>query len=339
MQDENNISQTTDQPQPPVRRIDPVEALAVIWKRRRFIAIFTGIITAISIIVSLLLPPYYKSTATILPETQSSKLASLGGLSDLAAMAGVNVGGEASLARLYPTIIQSAAVLKDVIYAKYKTDRFRDSVNLIQYWEIKDEKPGEAYEAALMALRGGLELSMDLKTSVLTIATETKEPKLSADIVNNVVDGLDKFILTKRTTSASEQRKFIEGRLAEVKDDLTRSENALKDFRERNRQVSTSPELLLQQGRLERDVQLNNTLFIELKKQYEIARIEEVKNMPVINVMDLARPAVHKDKPKRTVIVVITFLLSCAVVVIYVVGEKYFRNDIVEWIKKVKTGA
>jgi uncharacterized protein involved in exopolysaccharide biosynthesis len=337
--DQDIISPLAEQPQPPARRIDPVEAIAVIWKRRKFIAIFTGIVTAISIVVSVLLPPYYKSTATILPETQSSRLSTLSGISDLAALAGVNVGGEGSLTKLYPTIIKSEAVLKDVIYARYKTEEFPDSVNLIEYWEIKEKKPGAAYEGALKTLREALDVSMDLKTSILSMSLETKEPRLSADIVNNVLDGLDRFILTKRTTSASEQRKFIEGRLAEVKDDLTKSENALKVFRERNRQISSSPDLLLQQGRLERDLQINNTLFIELKKQYEIAKIEEVKNMPVINVLDLARPAVYKDRPKRSVIVIIAFLLTFLGVVVYVVGDKYYRSDVLGWINKARGGA
>lgn len=329
------ISPPAESPRP---RIDLVESLAVLWKKSKFIAIFTGMVTAISVIVSLLLPPYYKSTATILPEKQSSKLSSLGGLSDLAALAGVNVGAEGSLVKLYPTIVKSEAVLKDVIYAKYTTDEFRDSVNLIQYWQIEEKKPGGAYEKALKALREGLDVSMDLKTSVLGISIESKEPKLSADIVNNVVDGLDKFILTKRTTSASEQRKFIEGRLVEVRADLTKSENALKTFRERNSQVR-SPQLLLEQGRLERDLQINNTLFIELKKQFEIAKIEEVKNMPVINVLDLARPAVFKEGPKRRVIVVMTSLLALVAAVAYVVGDRYYRVDILEWFKKVRSGA
>lgn len=330
------ISQPAESPSHP--RIDPVEALAVIWKRRKFIAYFVGAVTLLSVIVSLLLPPYYRSTATILPETQTNKLSSLGGLSDLAALAGVNVGGEGSLIKLYPTIIKSESVLKDVIYARYRTLEYPDSVNLIQYWDIKEKKPGGAYEDALKVLRDELDVSMDVKTNIITMFIETKEPRLSADILNSIVEQLDRFVLTKRTTTASEQRKFIEGRLAEVKGDLTRSEDALKDFRERNTQVR-SPQLLLEQGRLERDLQINNTLFIELKKQYEIAKIEEVKNMPVISVLDLARPAVYKDRPKRSVIVIATFFLTFLLALTYVVGEKYYRSDIVQWIKKVRISA
>lgn len=240
--------------------------------------------------------------------------------------------------KLYPTIIESESVLKGVIYARYWTQEYPDSVNLIQYWNIKEKKPGGAYEDALKVLRDELDVSMDIKTNILTMFIETKEPRLSADLLNNVVEQLDRFVLTKRTTSASEQRKFIEGRLAEVKADLTRCEDALKIFRERNTQVR-SPQLLLEQGRLERDLQINNALFIELKKQYEIAKIEEVRNMPVINVLDLARPAAYKSRPKRSVIVIVALLLGLAGAIMFVLGQKYYRGDIVKWIKKVRSGA
>ena len=46
------------------------------------------------------------------------------------------------------------------------------------------------------------------------------------------------------------------------------------------------------------------------KKQYEIAKIEEIKNIPIVNVMDAGRPAAKKEKPKRAIIVVFSFVLS-----------------------------
>ncbi len=159
-------------------------------------------------------------------------------------------------------------------------------------------------------MRDELDVSLETKTNVLTISLLTKEPQLSADILNTIAHELDMFMRTKRTTNASEQRKWIEGRLREVKADLENSENALRDFREKNRRVTDSPQLLLEQERFLREVQINATLFAELKKQYEIAKIEEIKNIPIVNVMDAGRPAAKKEKPKRGIIMLSSFFLS-----------------------------
>lgn len=290
--------------------IDWVEILSVLWSSRKTIAMITGGVTVLSVIISLLLPEYFRSSATLLPETEKGKLAGLGGLSDLAALAGVNVGGEGSLAKLYPTIIKSEAVLTNIIYTKYKTQEFEEPVNLIEYWEIEEKTPERSYEVALKSLGEALQVGLDNKTSVVTISIETREPQLSADIINGVTSELDKFIRTKRTIKASEQRKWIEDRLVEVKQDLQRSENALKEFREKNRRVLDSPQLLLEQERLIREVTINATLYTELKKQYEIVKIEEIKNIPIINVMDEARPAARKERPKRAIIVLTSLFLS-----------------------------
>ena len=146
-----------------------------------------------------------------------------------------------------------------------------------------------------------------------------------------MINELDKFIRTKKKTNASEQRKFIEGRLSEVKSDLEQSENRLKDFRETNRIIASSPQLILEQERLLREVQINTTLYTELKKQYEIIKIEEIKNIPLISVMDYARPAAKKDKPKRSIIVLTSLLLSFLGSACYVFVREEYGKQILQY--------
>ena len=329
-----SIDETTT-PEEPETGIDYFALLAALWTKRKFIALFVGGCTLLSIGVSLILPESFLATTVILPETDKSKLSALGGLSDLASLAGVSTGGEGLLVKLYPTILKSESVLKNVIEKKYQTRKFFQPVNLIEYWEIKAKTPAQEYESTLKSLRDLLQVSMDNKTSVITMTILMPEPQLAADILNEVTSELDKFIRDKRTTSAGEQRKFVEGRLKEVKEDLTKSENTLKEFREKNRQV-LSPQLLLEQERLIRDVQINATIYTELRKQYELVKIEEVKNIPVINIMDAARAPAKKDKPKRSIIVLTVFFLSVAGYIGYVVVNHQYGVKLVELAVKLR---
>jgi uncharacterized protein involved in exopolysaccharide biosynthesis len=312
--------------------IDWIDLLSVVWKSRKLIASVVGVVTVLAVIYSLILPEYFKSTATILPETEKSKLPGLGNVSELASLAGVSTG-EVSLTKLYPTIIKSESVLRNVIYAEYHTNKFKDPVNLIQFWEIKGKTREEAYEAGLKALGSGLAVSLDLKTGVVSLSIETREPQLSADILNNITNELDKFMRTKRTTNASEERKWIEGRLVEVKGDLEKAERVLKEFRENNRRVIDSPQLLMEQDRLIREVQINSTLYTELKKQYELAKIEEIKNIPIINVLDPARPQAQRESPKRRMIVLTAFFLSAFVILFFVIVVNRYKAQLNEVLK------
>ncbi|MDA0986435.1 MAG: Wzz/FepE/Etk N-terminal domain-containing protein [Bacteroidetes bacterium] len=302
--------------------IDIKKYISILWNGKKFIAILTLFATLISAGVSLILPETFKSSVTILPESGGGRMSSLGGLSDLAALAGVNVPSEASLTKLYPSIIKSEAVLQKVILKKYQTKKNKDSLNLIQIWEIEAPTFQKSYEAALKAIREELKVNLDNKTSLLTLEIETEDAQLSADILNYIVGQLDNFIQTKKTSSAGNQRIFVEGRLVEIKVELTIAENKLKDFREQNRMIVTSPELLLQQERLLREVIINTTIYTELKKQFEVAKIEEVKDIPIINVMDKARANANRESPKRRNIVMATFFIS----LLGAVGLEIFRK-------------
>lgn len=313
-----------------------VEVLSTVWRSKKLIGLTTVSVTILAIIVSLVLPKYYLSTATILPESSSRKLSALSGLSDLAALAGVSVGGEVSAAKLYPTIVRSEAVLSKVIYAQYTTSSSKEPFTLVQYWDFESDDREEEYEKTLRELRRELLVSIDGKTNVVTISIMTRDPELSAAIVNNVTRELDSFIRTKQVSSASEQRKWIEARLIEVKRDLERTENALKEFRQRNRRVADSPQLLLEQERLIREVTINSTVYTELKKQLEIAKIEEIKNMPLVNVMDAARPAVKKEKPNRTLIVASSFLLTLLGSVLWVISSTRYGGSVTSLLQNLR---
>lgn len=74
------------------------------------------------------------------------------------------------------------------------------------------------------------------------------------------------------------------------------------------------PDLSLQYAQLLRDAKVRETLFELLTQQFELARIQEAKDSPTIQVLDSAYPPEVKSKPKRGLIVVLStisgFLVS-----------------------------
>ena len=109
-----------------------------LWAVRKKFLIVNLIVLILAVAyLFFLAKPYFESTVTILPE-YGNKSSMLSQLSGLASIAGVNVG-EAAPTEIYQNIITSESVIAPVIYAKYKTEEFPDSVNLIQYFEVKDQ--------------------------------------------------------------------------------------------------------------------------------------------------------------------------------------------------------
>lgn len=304
------------------------EILVPIWANRKRILLISFAAALFTLGINFFLPVYYKSTATLLPETQKDKLSALGQFADIANLAGVSVPGS-EIARLYPMIVNSETILRNVVLKKYGTKAFSDSVNLIEYFGYSGEPPNEAMDKALKELRGLLSASYENRTSIVTITLEMREPELAANVLNTIVAELDAFMRSKRVTNASEQVKWIAARLQEVEHDLRRAEDRLKDFRERNRRVADSPELLMQQERLLRDVQVQSTVFVELKKQYELAKLEEIKNITIVNVLDPARVPVKKERPRRGTNSALAFILMFIATTFYVAAKPLITPQLV----------
>ena len=274
------------------------DILVPIWNKRKTILVVSFLAGLITYGVNFLFSDYYKSTASLLPVAQKGKLSALGQLADVASLAGVTIPGSET-SRLYPSIIASETVLRSVILNTYKTTKSDTPINLIQLFDIKEGTPTKDMNSALMALRSAMSVSFDPRTGIVTMSVVMPEAQLAADVMNAIISELDKFMREKQTVNASEQVKWLEVRLSQVEDTLRKAEETLKNFREKNRRISDSPDLILKQERLNRDVQVSSTVFIELKKQYELAKLEEIKNMQIVNVLDPGRAPAVKAGPRR----------------------------------------
>jgi uncharacterized protein involved in exopolysaccharide biosynthesis len=86
--------------------------------------------------------------------------------------------------------------------------------------------------------------------------------------------------------------------------------------------VGDLPKLGLTYYDLERKVRVDEAVWETLSKQYEMARVQEAKEIPTIRVLDEANVPASKSGPRRSMIVLavtfLSFLLSCLVV--FVVG-------------------
>lgn len=306
-----------------------------LWANRKKILFINTAVLVLTIIYLLFLTkPYFQSTVTILPE-YGSKSNMLSQLSGLASLAGVKVGDSAPT-ELYQNIITSETVLYQVVYAMYKTNEFQDSVNLIKYFKVDvDENDPELkkrkeflllYESLL---QNSITTNVDRMTKILNVTVTMPEAQLSADVANNLVKSLDLYIRTQRKSYATEQSFYIEKRTQQIKDSLGFAENKLKIFREQNRITTQSPNLLLEQGRLLRNIEILQTVYIELTKQLEISKIDQIKDAPVLNIKEFAKSPIKKAGPRRASTLLTFMLLSLLISSGYILFKdallKYFR--------------
>ena len=122
------------------------------------------------------------------------------------------------------------------------------------------------------------------------------QPALALQINQRLLELLNEFNLRSRQSQAGEERRFTERRLAEVRQELRAAEDRLQQFMQRNRDLRNSPELTFQSDRLEREVMMRQQVYTTLAEAYEQAKIEEVRDTPVITVVQQAELPVRPDR-------------------------------------------
>ena len=75
-----------------------------------------------------------------------------------------------------------------------------------------------------------------------------------------------------------------------------------------------------------RDFKYYETLFELFAKQYEIARVDEAREGPLLQVMDTARAPQRKSKPKKALIAVIATLAAGFALLLFVFVRQALRN-------------
>ena len=168
--------------------------------------------------------------------------------------------------------------------------------------------------------------SVDRKTDVVELDVDAHDRVLAALVASRFLAYLNDFNAKTRQSQAGERRKFTEDRLAQAEADLRRAEEELKVFYQRNRSWQQAPQLVFEEGRLRRQVDVRQEVYLTLRREYETARIDEANDTPVLTVIDPPVPPARKSKPKRLVWVVVAAVLGGMVSVTWVFATNHVRR-------------
>jgi len=159
-------------------------------------------------------------------------------------------------------------------------------------------------------LKNNIQLSKSKNSALVEFSVRSYESKLTASIASAVINTLDETLKENKKAMLSSKKDFINERAKDVLVGLTKLENKLKIFREKNRDISSSPALLLEQSRLIRDVEVQTQIYITLKREFEIAQIEESEKLRLMQVLDPPEIPIYPISPKKMQIVTIGFFLG-----------------------------
>ncbi len=309
-----------------------MDHLLVIAKNLKWVILTPTVTCFITIIYVLFFAdPVYVSTAKILPDMGSGSSSQLSGL---AAQFGISIPGgeEASVTSslIYPEIIKSRTLAKALLNRKFDTEKYGPQKPLLQILTYRINKTEVGLDTriaiATTSAQEMIEVTEDRQSTVYTLEVSAFEPQFAADLATAVIEELVYYQREYKTARVGETRQFIEGRIEEVQGELSQAEEALKEFRERNRGIQNSPALLLEQERLSREVQVQTEVFITLKQQHEMIKIEEVQESALVQVLDPPEAPIYISKPRRKLAVILAGFLGIGMGLGIAFMKEYFEK-------------
>ena len=199
-----------------------MDFLTLVTKHRRFISRLVLSVTVFTAIVTLLMPKWYKSTASVFPAEKTDLLGALEGVSSFAkalspTRALTSLTGNPEADR-YLAILKSGRVLGAVI----------EKFDLVHVYDITSY-PGEKTVKELLS---NVEFAAENEGNI-TISVYDKDPQRAADMANFFVEMLNKTNTEIQVQNARGNRQFIEERYNRNLADLAAAEDSLKAFQKR----------------------------------------------------------------------------------------------------------
>ncbi|HET7553133.1 MAG TPA: hypothetical protein VFK04_17705 [Gemmatimonadaceae bacterium] len=302
--------------------------------RRLVLAVILGGVAAVGI--ALLLPKEYTATASFTADDESMLPAGLSGL--VGNFAGLQKQGLSP--QLAAALVSRNSSLVPTLYERFPTrsgDGRADSVRLLDRLVrpgllahlISPTRDSAHMEfAALRELRSRVAADISERTGLVTVVVTLRDPVLAAAVANRLVDRVDEFNAHTNQTRAGATRVFLEGRTQETGRALRQAESDLAKFHSTNRDFRSSPTLALEESRLQRQVEIHQQVYLSLVEKLESARIDEVKDTPVLTRVERATPPVKKSFPRFSI-----FGLSGAFLGLLLVLGTSFGLAYVEWYR------
>ena len=325
--------------------IDLIELLQKIWRSRLIIGLTTFIFIIFGIIIALSSKSVFSASSTFIPkgEIQTSLSGRLGGLASLAGINFDSPGSSQSgiPIQLYPRFIKSNPFIKSLLELNVpfegKTVSFKHYLTLymkegilskiikfpisIPYLIKSKLMPEEEFLKSnknlniIKLTKKEEELYTFVRTDVVSIIIEKKEgfitlnvnlghPEVAALVTKKAQKLLQNQIIDFKIKNSQEQLAFTEKLFDKKKRLFEALQDKLALYKDQNLNISSGI-FRNTVSRLEAEVNVANTVYAELAKQVEEARIQVIKDTPLFTIIDPVIIPNNRISPKRSQIVII----------------------------------
>jgi uncharacterized protein involved in exopolysaccharide biosynthesis len=189
----------------------------------------------------------------------------------------------------------------------------KEDVNLIELTEEQEEVSKK--------LEKLINLEVEAKEGYLTLTVIMNEPLAAAQLAQKAQELLQREITNFKSQKAKAELDFIQERYNEAQ---AKAEGYQLNIAQKTDQYKnlTSSVPQVQTSRIQTKYSIANTVFQELAKQLEQAKIQVKKDTPIFTVIQPVTIPLEKSKPNRPMIIIFGILLGGFVGLLIIIGKE-----------------
>ena len=288
-------------------------ATRLVWRKWLVMGTFTTVIL-MALVLCLVLPEQYSSTAVILPKTPLDQIA----LSRLSP----GLGLQCRMDWLIPKVITSEEYLLAVMRQPFD---FRDQAGerVLSLAALS----GHTEKASLLKSAADyIHVTTNKRDGSIWISVLTPYPELSCKAAAKILSGLDEFMEEERRVLQTTYASYYRSRLEEAGRDLVLAEQELTDYLDKNRAwlESDDPRENLELARFERKQKIYMDVYKEVREQRELDDIKTLVLIPPVDVLDYPEIPTIKSAPRRKVILIGGFAAALVLSLLVLSAGEWF---------------
>lgn len=245
--------------------INLLDYINVLARRKKLVFIIVAVAVIATGIISLLSPKIYEAKSVIIPSSQPKEQSGMGAI---ASQFGISANQTSSVSEVVALL--KSNILMEKVIQKY---------NLLPVFFSKTELAEMSDESktwnAIRYLNRIFRVNHNQREGIIELTAEFRDPKTSADIINNILTELTDYMSSEAKRVAETNRKYLESLIDKNSDPLIRQK-----------------------------------IYSLIAQQIETSMMAEVKEDFAFKVLDPPRVPDRKIKPKISSNIILSFILS-----------------------------
>ena len=175
------------------------------------------------------------------------------------------------------------------------------------------------------AIQGAIQISSNSKEGYVSIGYSFPEAKPAAEVTNRIYRTLEKYVSSFKSEKLEDNLQFVEDSYETARKDFLQAQSRLAAFQDANRGLVTATARSTE-TRLQSEFNIAFSVYSELAKQREQARIAVKENQTILTLVNPAVVPNEKSAPRRSIILIGFLFLGFVAACGWVLGKPYVQN-------------